>query len=149
LGALKKVSEKVNIPIALGERLYTRYGFRKVMESHSVDTLQPDVGNTGGILETKKIAAMAEAYNLRVAPHNCASPVCTAASLQVAANIPNFSIQELYPYFGDDDGYIQFTDVVPEAQVKDGYLQVPTAPGLGITLLEEKVRPYLWAEVDS
>jgi len=149
LGALKKIAEKVNIPIALGERIYTRYGFRKVMESHAADTLQPDVGNTGGIMETKKIAAMAEAYNLRVAPHNCASPICTAASLQVAANISNFSIQELYPYFGDDEGHIEFTDVVPENQVRNGYLPIPTEPGLGIKLIEDKVRPYLWAQVNS
>ncbi len=149
IGALKKISEKVNIPIALGERLYTRHGFRKVMETHAADTLQPDVGNTGGILETKKIAAMAEAYNLRVAPHNCASPVCTAATLQVAVNIPNFSILEIYPYWADHPSHLDFTDVVPEYQVKDGYLQVPESPGIGIELIEEKVRPFLWAEIVS
>jgi galactonate dehydratase len=149
LGALKKISEKVNIPIALGERLYTRYGFRKVMETHAADTLQPDVGNTGGILETKKIAAMAEAYNLRVAPHNCASRVCTAATLQVSANLSNFSILELYPYWGDDAKHIEFTDVIPENQVKDGYLQVSDRPGIGIELIDDKVRPFLWAEIDS
>lgn len=149
LGALQKISQKVNIPIALGERLYTRYGFRKVMETHAADTMQPDVGNTGGILETKKIAAMAEAYNLRVAPHNCASPVCTAATLQVATNIPNFSIQEVYPYWSRHAGYLEFTDVIPEYEVKNGYLLVSDRAGLGIELVEDKVRPFLWAEIDS
>jgi galactonate dehydratase len=149
LGALKKISEKVNIPIALGERLYTRYGFRKVMETHAADTLQPDVGNTGGILETKKIAAMAEAYNLRVAPHNCASPVCTSATLHVAANIPNFSTLEMYPYWSRHAGHLQFTDLVPEYQVKNGYLKVPDRPGIGIELIEDKVKPYLWADIEE
>lgn len=149
LGALKHISEKVDIPIALGERLYTRYGFRRVIESQLAGTLQPDVGNTGGILETKKIAAMAEAYNLRIAPHNCASPICTAASLQVAANIPNFSIQEVYPYLADDDGYIEFTDIVPERTIRDGVFQTPTMPGLGIHLLDDKVRPFLWSEINA
>lgn len=147
LGALKKISEKVDIPIALGERLYTRHGFRKVMETHAADTMQPDVGNTGGILETKKIAAMAEAYNLRVAPHNCASPVCTAATVQVAANIPNLSLLEVFPYWADHPGHVHFTDMAFEYQVKDGYLEVPQRPGLGIELIEDKVRPFLWAEI--
>lgn len=149
LGALKKISEKVNIPIAVGERLYTRHGFRKLMESHAADTVQPDVGNTGGIMEAKKIAAMAEAYNLRVAPHNCASPVCSAVSVQLAANLSNFSILEMYPYWNRYPGHIQFTDVVPEYQIKNGYLEVPDKPGLGIELIEEKIDTYLWAEIKA
>lgn len=70
------------MPIAVGERVYTRYGFRRILELHAADVLQPDIGATGGILETKKIAAMAGADNMRVQPHNCASPVSTAAALQ-------------------------------------------------------------------
>jgi galactonate dehydratase len=149
LGALKKISEKVNIPIALGERLYTRHGFRKVLEMQAVDIVQPDVGNTGGIMETKKIAAMAESYNLRVAPHNCASPICTAATLHIASNISNFSILELYPYWGRHKGHLDFTDIVPEHEVKNGYLQLPNRPGIGIELVEEKVKSYLWAEIKA
>lgn len=149
LGALKKVSEKVNIPIALGERLYTRYGFRKAMETHAVDTVQPDVGNTGGIMETKKIAAMAEAYNLRVAPHNCASRVCTAATLQVCANLPNFSLLELYPYRKQHDGHIEFTDLVPDDMVKGGYLKVFDQPGIGVQLNETAIRDFVFAEVHA
>ena len=72
--------------------------FRRIMETHAADILQPDIGNTGGIMETKKIAAMAETYNMRIQPHNCSSPVCTAASLQLDATIANFYIQEVYPY---------------------------------------------------
>src|SRR5258708_25768386 len=92
--ALKKVSEHLNIPIATGERIYTRYGFRRIMETHAADILQPDIGNTGGIMETKKIAAMAQTYHMRIQPHNFSSPLCTAASLQFAATIPTFYIPQ-------------------------------------------------------
>jgi galactonate dehydratase len=141
--ALKKVSEQVRIPIAVGERLYTRYGFRRVLELQAADVLQPDVGNTGGIMEGKKIAAMAEAYNMRIQPHNCASPVCTAASLQLDACIPNFIIQELYPYRIPE--HFQIVQHAPELDVKNGLLPIPNRPGLGVELVEERVKPFLWA----
>ncbi len=142
--ALKKVSEHVNIPIAVGERLYTRYGFRPVMERHAADILQPDIGNTGGIMEAKKIAAMAEAYNMRIQPHTCASPVATAAALQLDACIANFIIQELYPYRIPE--HFQVVDHAPELDMQDGHLPIPDRPGLGVELVEERVRPFLWAE---
>jgi galactonate dehydratase len=142
--ALKKVSEQVHIPIAVGERLYTRYGFRRVLELHAADILQPDVGNTGGILEAKKIAAMAEAYNMRIQPHTCASPVSTAAALQLDACIPNFFIQELYPYRIPE--HFQIVDHAPEWDVKNGMLPISDRPGLGVELVEERVKPFLWAK---
>jgi galactonate dehydratase len=142
--ALKKVSEQVNIPLAVGERLYTRYGFRRVMELHAADILQPDVGNTGGIMETKKIAAMAETYNMRIQPHNCASPVLTAASLQVDACIPNFLIQEVYPYRIPE--HFQLVDHAPELDIRKGILPISSRPGLGVELAEPRVRPFLWAQ---
>jgi galactonate dehydratase len=141
--ALKKVSEHVNIPIAVGERQYTRYGFRRILELQAADVLQPDIGNTGGIMEAKKIAAMAEVYNMRIQPHNCASPVSTAAALQLDACIPNFIIQELYPYRVPE--HFQIVDHAPELDVKDGFLPIPGRPGLGIELVEERVKPFLWA----
>jgi galactonate dehydratase len=141
--ALKKVSESVRLPIAVGERLYTRYAFRRVMEQHAADILQPDIGNTGGILETVKIAAMAETYNMRVQPHVCASPVATAAALHVSASIRNLLIQELYPYRVPD--HFAIVDHAPELDVKQGHLPVPDRPGLGVTLVPERVRPHLWA----
>jgi galactonate dehydratase len=141
--ALKKVSEHVHIPIAVGERLYTRYGFRRVLELHAADVIQPDIGNTGGIMEAKKIAAMAEVYNMRVQPHNCASPVSTAAALQLDACIPNFLIQELYPY--RVPAHFQIVDHAPESDVKDGFLPIPSRPGLGVELVEKRVKPFLWA----
>jgi galactonate dehydratase len=141
--ALKKVSEHAPMPIAVGERLYTRYGFRRILELHAADVLQPDIGNTGGIMEAKKIAAMAEVYNMRIQPHNCASPVSTAAALQLDACIPNFLIQELYPYRIPE--HYQIVDHAPELDVKDSFLPIPSRPGLGIELVEERVKPFLWA----
>ncbi len=143
VGALKKVSEQVHIPIAVGERLYTRYGFRPVVESHAADILQPDIGNTGGIMETKKIAAMAETHNMRVQPHTCSSPVATAAALQIDACIPNFVIQELYPYRVPE--HFAIVDHAPELDVRDSVMPIPDRPGLGVELVEERVRPFLWA----
>jgi galactonate dehydratase len=147
VGALKKISEQVAIPVAVGERLYTRLAFRKVFEQHAADIVQPDVGNTGGIMEVKKIAAMAEAYNMRVAPHNCATALSTAASLQIAACIPNFMTQEIYPYFPERPGYIQVLEDSPEERIKDGVVALPTAPGLGVALAAERLRPFLWANL--
>ena len=140
--ALKKVSEHVNIPIATGERLYTRYGFRRVMEMHAADILQPDIGNTGGIMEAKKIAAMAETYSMRIQPHNCSSPVCTAASLQLDATIANFYIQELYPYRVPE--HFAIVDHAPELDIKNGYMPIPNRPGLGVELVEGRVKRFLW-----
>src|SRR5215475_11608880 len=105
--------------------------------------LQPDIGNAGGIMESKKIAAMAESYNMRVQPHNCASPVSTAASLQVDACITNFLIQEMYPYRIPE--HFQLVDKAPELEIRDGYVPISTRPGLGVELTQDRVRPYLWA----
>jgi len=140
--ALKKVSEHVNIPVATGERLYTRYGFRPVMEMHAADILQPDIGNTGGIMETKKIAAMAETYNMRIAPHLCSSPVCTAATLQLDATVANFYIQETYPYRVPE--HFAVVNNAPELSIRQSYMPIPNEPGLGVELAEEHVRPFLW-----
>src|SRR5690606_33940687 len=96
VGALKKISDQVRIPVAAGERLYTRFGFRPVFESHALDIIQPDACLVGGILEAKKICAMAEAYDMRVQPHVCGSPLATAIALHLDACIPNFAIQEVY-----------------------------------------------------
>src|SRR5437764_10368015 len=145
VGALAKIAERVNIPVAVGERLYTRHGFRKVFEAQAADIVQPDVGNTGGILEAKKIAAMAEAYGMRVAPHNCGSSLSTAASLQLSTCIANFMTLEIYPYFPERPGYVQLLANPPEERIKDGRLAVSDEPGLGVTLSHERIGPFLWA----
>jgi len=149
VGALKKISEHVKIPVAVGERLYTRHAFRRIFESHAADIVQPDVGNTGGIMEGKKIAAMAEAYNMSVAPHNCGSALSTAAALQLSACIANFATLEIYPYFPERPGYVQLLENPPEDRIRSGFLGVLTEPGLGVTLATERIRPHLWARCEA
>jgi galactonate dehydratase len=144
VGALKKVSEHVHIPIAVGERLYTRYGFRQVLENHAADIIQPDLGSTGGILETKYIAAMAEIYSARVQLHTCSSPVSTAAAQQLWACLPNLAIQEIYPFRVPEHWAI--VDHAPELDIKDGYIPISNRPGLGVALNQKSVDPFLWAE---
>jgi galactonate dehydratase len=147
VGALVQVSQHVSIPIATGERIYTRHGFRKVMEPQAISIVQPDVGNTGGLYETRKIAAMAESYNMRFAPHNCASTLSTAVSAQVSACSPNFMSLETYPYFPDSGGYIHVLQNPPERDIKDGKLPLNERPGLGVDLDRERVNPFLWAQI--
>jgi galactonate dehydratase len=147
LGALQMISAHVEIPLAVGERIYTRHGFRPIFETRAASVMQPDIGNTGGIMEAKKISAMAESFNTVIAPHICASPIATAAALQLDACIPNFLIQEIYPYRPRQ--HFELVDYAPEDEVKNGLMSVPNRPGLGVSLVADRVRPFLWSEIDS
>jgi galactonate dehydratase len=140
-----KVARNVPIPIAAGERLYTRYGFRQYIERQVVDIIQPDLGLAGGISEVKKIAAQAETYGLHVQPHNCAGPICTAASVQLDACITNFIIQEWFPY--RDQRHYDLVEEAFEPQTTNSEFTVPDKPGLGVTLNEEVVSRYLAAHI--
>jgi len=133
--SMKKVSESVNVPIAAGERLYSRYHFRKYIEDQVLDILQPDIGLAGGLTETKKIASYADTYNLVVAPHNCAGPVATAAAVQLDACMTNFIIQEWFPYFSEEHYALVTKPMEPQAQ--DGFFTIPDTPGLGVELNED------------
>lgn len=115
--AMALISRSTSIPIATGERLFTKWGFREVLEKQAASILQPDLCHAGGILECKKIAAMAEAYYAGVAPHNPLGPIALAASIQLDACIPNFLIQEQVTL---GEGYLEkpFT-------MKDGYIELP------------------------
>ncbi|MBN1583943.1 MAG: galactonate dehydratase [Anaerolineae bacterium] len=137
---MKKVADNVDIPIAAGERLYTRYGFRQYIEEQILDILQPDVGLTGGIMETKKIATYAETYGIHVQPHNCAGPISTAVSVQVDACITNFIIQEWFPYHHDERYHLVTEPLEPQA--RDGYYEIPNKPGLGVELNEDVIARY-------
>jgi len=137
---LKKVAENVNIPIAAGERLYTRYGFRQYIEKQVIDILQPDIGLAGGLTEVKKIADYADTYSIHVQPHNCTGPVATAVAVQLDASIPNFIIQEWLPY-RPDCIYELVTDAL-ELKVIGGYFKIPDTPGLGVELNEDVVSQY-------
>jgi galactonate dehydratase len=112
------------------------------MELGAADILQPDVGNTGGIMETKKIAAMAETYNMRIQPHNCSSPICTAASIQIDACISNFYIQETYPYRLPE--HFAVVDRAPELEIRNSMMPIPSGPGLGVELRPDRVKQFLW-----
>ncbi|HVO43500.1 MAG TPA: galactonate dehydratase [Aggregatilineales bacterium] len=129
--ALVTVARSTSIPIATGERLFTRWGFREVLEKQAAAIVQPDLCHAGGILEVRKIAAMAEVYYAAVAPHNPLGPISLAAGLQLDACIPNFLCQEQVSF---GEGYLKQPFVF-----RDGYLDLPTAPGLGIELDDEQI----------
>jgi galactonate dehydratase len=133
LAELKRVAERVSIPIAVGERLHTMNEFRTLFDLYVVDIIQPDISHFGGLTLTRRLAAWADVYNVLLAPHNVGGPVSTAAALQVAACTPNFMIQEHFNDFADS-WVKQAAPGVPE--VLDGYFSLPTAPGLGVELNE-------------
>mgnify|MGYP000050079198 CR=1 FL=1 len=128
--ALKQVSDKVSFPIATGERLLTRWGFREVIEKQAAAYLQPDTSHAGGITELKKIANMAEVYYMHILPHCAIGPVAFSASLQVDAVIPNFLAQEQIDQGLGGGLFEQDWDVV------DGHIELPTKPGLGFEIDE-------------
>jgi galactonate dehydratase len=131
---MAELARKTHIPIATGERIFTKWGFREILEKRAAVILQPDICYAGGITELKVIAGMAEAYYSPLAPHNPQGPCSLAASLQLAASIPNFLIQER----GDNE----YSDLLakPLPPVTGGYRPLLTDPGLGITIDEEKLK---------
>ena len=129
--AMVTVARSTSIPIATGERLFTKWGFREVLEKQAAVVVQPDLCHAGGILECKKIAAMAECYYAAVAPHNPLGPISLAACLQLDACIPNFLVQEQVNL---GNGYLK-----EPFRLVDGYIELPTGPGLGIELDDEAV----------
>ena len=156
--SMEYIASRINIPVATGERYHTPQEFAMLIKHDGAQYVRPDICLCGGITGGKKIAAMAEANGIMVVPHNPLSPVSTAACIQIAACIPNFALQE-FP--GDDrpcttDRYISHEietkqgcfrqgDVVKETiPCVDGYLQIPTKPGIGVELAEdiEEKFPY-------
>jgi len=143
LGALAECRRDIRIPIVTGEELYTRFEFREVFERRAADIINPDVCNVGGIDELRTIAAMAEAYHVVVSPHNYNSTtVGLAATLHVAAAIPNFLITEYFVNF--EPRGLEIASV--PLRVDRGYIDVPRAPGLGIDLREEVLARYGYRE---
>jgi galactonate dehydratase len=139
---LAQLAGLVSTPIALGERLYSRWDFKPFLESGAVDIIQPDLSHAGGILECRKIAAMAEAYDVAVAPHCPLGPLALAACLQIAACTPNVAIQEMslgIHYNVGGDLFTYLADHGPLTPV-DGSLPIPAGPGLGIEVDEAAVR---------
>lgn len=134
--AMAHVADQTRIPIATGERLHTSHEFEMLLRRNAVDYIRPNVCLAGGLTHTKKIAGIAEAHYVDVVPHNPLSPVCTAASLQLGAAIPNFGIQE-FPY-RPDKGRAPGRDILTNPlEFEDGYLFVPDGPGIGVELTDE------------
>ncbi len=138
MDALAKVAQHVDIPIATGEMLYTKFAFRELLAKQACDIVQPDICCAGGIAELRKIAAMAEAHFVSVAPHNPMGPVATAVNVHLCASITNFLILEYQP-----DDLPPRRDLVQEpVELKDGYLTISDKPGLGIELNEDAFPHY-------
>ena len=125
---MAEIARGTHLPIATGERVFTKWGFREVLEKRAATILQPDLCHAGGITEVRLIAGMAEAYYAAIAPHNPLGPISLAAGIQIAASIPNFLCQEQVSLGA---GYLKtpFT-------LRQGYLDLPTGPGLGVELDE-------------
>lgn len=136
------IAHEVSVPLATGERLYTRWDFKNLFRQGAVDIVQPDVALCGGILETRKIAAMAEAFDMGVAPHAPYGPVSLAATLQVDACTPNVFIQEqsLGIHYNQGFDLLDFVKNKEIFQYKDSYVQLPKGPGLGIDMDEDKIK---------
>ncbi len=138
--AIAEVRRKSNVPISAGERVYTIYGFDALFSAGAVDIAQPDIFHTGGIYESKKIAAMAEAKHIPISFHNPSGPISNAAILQLASTVPNFLIHEIML----TDGSFRKKMTNERVVFEDGYIMIPDAPGLGIEVNVEEVekRPY-------
>ena len=140
--ALKELRAHTTIPIATGERMYTRWDFKSILENGAVDIIQPDLSHAGGIWETRKIAAMAEAYDVAVAPHCPLGPIALASCLQLDFCTPNAFIQEqsLGIHYNKGSDLLDYLENPDVFRYKDGYVEKLTEPGLGIKINEEKVK---------
>ncbi|WML42254.1 galactonate dehydratase [Neobacillus sp. OS1-2] len=140
--ALREIAQHTSIPIATGERMFSRWDFKSVLANGYVDIIQPDVSHAGGITECKKIATMAEAYDVALAPHCPLGPIALAACLQVDATAHNAFIQEqsLGIHYNQGSDLLDYIVDKSVFEYKDGYVSIPQGPGLGIEINEEYVR---------
>lgn len=131
-----------NIPIALGERLFSRWDFKHIIAQGYVDILQPDISHAGGITETKKICTLGEAYDLAIAPHCPLGPIALAASLQLDACTPNVFIQEqsLGIHYNQGNDLLTYLKNPEVFKYENGYVTIPQGAGLGIEIDEEQVK---------
>ena len=139
LDALQRVRDNVNIPLAAGERLSTIWGLRPLIERELVDVVQPDTGRAGGITQMRKIAAMAEAHYITMAPHSGSlGPVAEYAAMHVMATIPNALMLERMEF----DWPGRDSVIIPAPKVVDGCLELPTTPGLGVDIVPEEIAKH-------
>ena len=147
----REIARACNVPIATGERLFSRYDFRRLLEAGGVDIIQPDLSHAGGITEVKKIASMAEAYDVALAPHCPLGPIALAACLQVDASSYNAFIQEqsMGIHYNEFHGPLDYIRNPETYEFRDGHVEIPQLPGLGIEVnkdlvLEENASPHAW-----
>ncbi len=145
IDAMVEVQRSVQAPLATGERIFGRHGFRELLEKQAVRIIQPDLSRTGGITEVKKIAAMADTYYVPVAPHNPNGPICTMASIHTCFSIPNFLILE---YFEPDEAVYQEI-VIGGLKHDTGAVYPPTAPGLGINITDSFLQKHKFDEAKT
>ena len=140
--SLKEFAGLANIPIALGERLYSRWDFKRILQEGYVDILQPDPSHAGGITETRKIANMAEAYDVAIALHCPLGPIALAVNLQLDANCYNAFIQEqsLGIHYNQGNDLLDYVKNPEVFDYADGYVKIPSGPGLGIEVNEDYVK---------
>lgn len=142
IDAMKAIYNATSIPIAMGERMYSRWDFKRILADGVVDIVQPDLSHAGGISEVRRIAAMAEAYDVALAPHCPLGPISLAAALQVDFASPNALIQEssLGLHYNDGAGLLDYLKDPTVFDLVDGYILKLDQPGLGIEIDEDKVR---------
>lgn len=147
----QEIARHCNIPIATGERLFSKYDFKRLFQAGGVDIIQPDLSHAGGITEVKKIAAMAEAHDIALAPHCPLGPVALAACLQVDAVSYNAFIQEqsMGIHYNVDKSVLDYVTNQEDFTFTDGYVALPSLPGLGVAInkelvLEENRSPHHW-----
>ena len=148
---LKEITKQSGIPIATGERMFSRWDYKKVLSSGYVDIIQPDLSHAGGITECKKIASMAEAYDVALAPHCPLGPIALAACIPLDATCANAVIQEqsIGIHYNKENDVLDYLKAPSVFRYKDGVVELPKAPGLGIEIDEEVVRrraaePFDW-----
>ncbi|MFT3982889.1 MAG: galactonate dehydratase [Lachnospiraceae bacterium] len=146
-----EIRRAANIPIATGERLFSKFDFKRLLQMGGIDIIQPDLSHAGGITEVKKIAAMAEAYDVALAPHCPLGPVALAACLQVDATSYNAFIQEqsMGIHYNEYHGVLDYIKNQDVFEFKDGYAELPKLPGLGVEvnedlILQENRNPHSW-----
>ncbi|MGB9958757.1 galactonate dehydratase [Haloferax sp. Atlit-6N] len=148
--ALPEIAAQTSTPIATGERMYSRWDYKHVFEDQSVDVIQPDLSHAGGITEVKKIAAMAEAYDVAMAPHCPLGPLALASCLQVDAVAPNALIQEqsLDIHYNESNDVLDYLEDPSVFDYDDGYVDLPDGPGLGVDIDIDYVRERAEIDVD-
>jgi galactonate dehydratase len=140
IAALREVKALGVVPICAGENLYTRFGFRDLIITQAADIIMPDIPKCGGLSEARKIAALAEIYYIPFAPHNVSSPVGTIAACHVCASIPNFLVLEWHAIDHPEwESLVRHDGPI----IRDGYIQLSDAPGLGVELDDEVARRHL------